>query len=292
MGGLGELGVGAALLDPLLQQAGRSACRRGSLYEERGHARHFGWRSSPLAARFPRPERAGLTTCRYRAMEKISVTLTLMPAAIEARMAGSPSAVAGILIMTLGRAEQVEQPGRLKPGLDRCRGRGPEPPRRRRSRSAAGGGLVMGPAQLVGGPADVVEGQPLEDRRGVGAGGRRGRRSGRRRSRQRRWRPGRSSGSRSRRPPRSRRGAGAARPSPASRARSSPPRRRPRRSLSCRERVAGCHVARPPSSVRKVPLHPRLLDALAVQHRQGALDHVVRVEPEVVQDGPTGGRGA
>ena len=37
-------------------------------------------------------------------MLKISVTLTLMPSAIAAVMAGSPSLVAGILISTLGRS--------------------------------------------------------------------------------------------------------------------------------------------------------------------------------------------
>jgi hypothetical protein len=37
-------------------------------------------------------------------MEKIRVTFTLMPAAIEVRMAGTPAAVAGILMNTFGRA--------------------------------------------------------------------------------------------------------------------------------------------------------------------------------------------
>ncbi|CAB4745429.1 unannotated protein [freshwater metagenome] len=43
-------------------------------------------------------------TAPYRLTEKISVTLTLIPSAISAVIAGSPSTVAGTLIMTLGRS--------------------------------------------------------------------------------------------------------------------------------------------------------------------------------------------
>jgi hypothetical protein len=40
----------------------------------------------------------------YRSREKISVTLTLMPSASVAVIAGRPSAVAGILMYMLGRS--------------------------------------------------------------------------------------------------------------------------------------------------------------------------------------------
>jgi hypothetical protein len=43
-------------------------------------------------------------TWPYRFTEKISVTLTLMPAAIKAVIAGKPSRVAGTLIIKLGRS--------------------------------------------------------------------------------------------------------------------------------------------------------------------------------------------
>ena len=43
-------------------------------------------------------------TARYRSREKMRVTLTLMPSAMTAVIAGSPARVAGILISTLGRS--------------------------------------------------------------------------------------------------------------------------------------------------------------------------------------------
>jgi hypothetical protein len=43
-------------------------------------------------------------TSRWRATEKISVTLTLMPSASTRVIAGRPSGVAGILIIRLGRS--------------------------------------------------------------------------------------------------------------------------------------------------------------------------------------------
>ena len=43
-------------------------------------------------------------TAPYRSREKISVTLTLIPSAITAVIAGSPARVAGILISTFGRS--------------------------------------------------------------------------------------------------------------------------------------------------------------------------------------------
>jgi len=42
-------------------------------------------------------------TAQYRSREKISVTLTLMPASIADRIAGSPSTVAGIFTIRFGR---------------------------------------------------------------------------------------------------------------------------------------------------------------------------------------------
>ena len=43
-------------------------------------------------------------TASYRCTEKMSVTLTLMPAANAAVMAGRPASVAGILTIRLGRS--------------------------------------------------------------------------------------------------------------------------------------------------------------------------------------------
>ena len=43
-------------------------------------------------------------TARYRSREKMRVTLTLMPSAMTAVIAGRPARVAGILISTLGRS--------------------------------------------------------------------------------------------------------------------------------------------------------------------------------------------
>ena len=45
-------------------------------------------------------------TSAYRSTAKINVTFTLMPAASVAVIAGSPSRVAGILIITFGRASR------------------------------------------------------------------------------------------------------------------------------------------------------------------------------------------
>ena len=43
-------------------------------------------------------------TARWRSRLKMSVTLTLMPAAMVSVIASRPSTVAGILIITLGRS--------------------------------------------------------------------------------------------------------------------------------------------------------------------------------------------
>src|SRR4029450_10632440 len=127
-------------------------------------------------------------------MEKIRVTLTLMPSAIEARMAGTPAAVAGILMKTLGRARasnsrrvsrMVVSVSSAMSGGTSKETRPSTPPVRCRPRprhSAAGRALEDAPAvapagalphrlQLPGGGVDVVEGQGLEDGLGVAAGG-------------------------------------------------------------------------------------------------------------------------
>ena len=48
-------------------------------------------------------------TALYRSREKISVTLTLMPSALTAVIAGSPAMVAGILINRLGRSTILDR---------------------------------------------------------------------------------------------------------------------------------------------------------------------------------------
>jgi hypothetical protein len=58
----------------------------------------------PLDLACSRPVMYTSMTARYRSREKISVTLTLMPSAITAVIAGSPATVAGILISTLARS--------------------------------------------------------------------------------------------------------------------------------------------------------------------------------------------
>ena len=60
-------------------------------------------RSWPAALACSRPARKASITARYRSIEKISVTFTLMPLARVAVIAGRPSTVAGILIITFGR---------------------------------------------------------------------------------------------------------------------------------------------------------------------------------------------
>ena len=60
--------------------------------------------SWPLALACSSPATKASITPAYRSNEKISVTLTLMPSARVAVIAGRPSIVAGILISTLGRS--------------------------------------------------------------------------------------------------------------------------------------------------------------------------------------------
>ncbi len=83
----------------------RAACRRRCRRARRRSSRPK--RSArELAARCDavlEPREYASTTSSYWSSEKISVTLTLTPCAVSARMAGMPSGVAGTLIMTLGR---------------------------------------------------------------------------------------------------------------------------------------------------------------------------------------------
>ena len=64
----------------------------------------MGARSCPLALACSSPLWNASRTSPYRSSEKISVTLTLMPSARTAVIAGSPSRVAGILMKTFGRS--------------------------------------------------------------------------------------------------------------------------------------------------------------------------------------------
>ena len=48
-------------------------------------------------------------TARYRSIEKIRVTFTLMPSPITVVIAGRPSSVAGILIRTFGRSTVIQR---------------------------------------------------------------------------------------------------------------------------------------------------------------------------------------
>ncbi len=59
---------------------------------------------SPRFARSSSPSRYAFAASSYRSTEKSSVTLMLIPAAIDALIAGTPAAVPGILIITLGRS--------------------------------------------------------------------------------------------------------------------------------------------------------------------------------------------
>ena len=65
-------------------------------------------RSLPAACACSSPLRKAFITARYRSRLKISVTLTLMPSASTAVMAGRPSRVAGILTSTLSRSTAAE----------------------------------------------------------------------------------------------------------------------------------------------------------------------------------------
>ena len=61
-------------------------------------------RSPPPSASRCTPRTYASATSRWRSSEKISVTLTGMPAAIVSSIAGSPSFVAGILMNRFGRS--------------------------------------------------------------------------------------------------------------------------------------------------------------------------------------------
>ena len=62
-------------------------------------------------------------TCPYRLTEKMSVTFTLIPAAISAVIAGRPSTVAGTLIITFGRSMIAHNslPAAIVPWVSRAR---------------------------------------------------------------------------------------------------------------------------------------------------------------------------
>ena len=60
--------------------------------------------SCPFAAACSSPAMNASMTSPYRASEKISVTLTLMPCASVSVIAGIPGAVAGILMNRFGRS--------------------------------------------------------------------------------------------------------------------------------------------------------------------------------------------
>ena len=47
-------------------------------------------------------------TCWYTLVEKMSVMLTLIPAAVASRMAGMPSGLAGILMNRFGRSASFQ----------------------------------------------------------------------------------------------------------------------------------------------------------------------------------------
>ena len=61
-------------------------------------------RSCPLALACSIPARNASITCSYRSRAKISVTLTLMPSARVAVIAGMPASVAGILMNRFSRS--------------------------------------------------------------------------------------------------------------------------------------------------------------------------------------------
>ena len=61
-------------------------------------------RSRPARRACSRPSRNAPITSSYLVREKIRVTLTLMPSARQAAMAGSPCRAAGILMNRLGRS--------------------------------------------------------------------------------------------------------------------------------------------------------------------------------------------
>ncbi len=63
---------------------------------------------SPADTRCSRPRQVRVHHGPVALGEKISVTLTLMPAAIAAVMAGRPATVAGILIIRLGRSTRCQ----------------------------------------------------------------------------------------------------------------------------------------------------------------------------------------
>ncbi len=63
-------------------------------------------RSPPFWCSFSRPDRYASTTSSYRSTAKISVMLMLWPLEIWSWIAGSPSLVAGIFTMTLGRRQR------------------------------------------------------------------------------------------------------------------------------------------------------------------------------------------
>ena len=80
--------------------------------------------SSPAATRCSSPSKNASITCAYRSRPKISVTLTLIPAASVAAIAGMPSSGGRDLDHHVGPVEPVPELLRLARWSRRCRARG------------------------------------------------------------------------------------------------------------------------------------------------------------------------
>ena len=64
---------------------------------------------SPVSARSSKPEMYASATFLYASTAKSRVVFTLIPAAVDCRIASSPSSVPGILIITLGRSRRCQR---------------------------------------------------------------------------------------------------------------------------------------------------------------------------------------
>ena len=136
-------------------------------------------RSCPAAGAPRSPASQASCTSRYRSTPKISVTLTLIPAARVAVTAGSPASVAGILTIRLGRSTSrpdLAAPRRRRLGVEReprvdlegdatvDRGRTPRTRRRGRHRRPH----VVAPS-AVRSASSAAAGRATPARLGVGA---------------------------------------------------------------------------------------------------------------------------
>ena len=108
---VGQLGVRHRRLAAQRAALGQAPVGLGvdPAHEERRHRRHRRRVAARPATKRSRPARYASITSAWRSSEKMSVTLTLMPAAIDSSMARRPSSVAGDLDHHVGPVDTREE---------------------------------------------------------------------------------------------------------------------------------------------------------------------------------------